>query len=131
MGDSDKANAKRVVRDLSWHAVAAYKPQPPFTVDNCEIVPNPVCGAPYTSQITVTVPGATIQSVDVDYRSVSDSGSWTDLYEGTFTCPSLQSAVTKLIRALITTSQGVSYCEAKYLPVYQPPGCGGGGGGFN
>jgi hypothetical protein len=115
MGTTSSNNAKRVVRDQSWDAVAANRPLP--SVPKCQIrIEFNFCDGPYASQsITAWLPGYTVTYADYDW-SLNGTG-WMDLYEGGLTCPSLTTNSAFWARAILTLSTGqISICTISVGP---------------
>ena len=125
LGNSTHANAKRVVRDLSWDVVAAYRPKPPPLACNGVSEFHYCAGNSAVWTITATLPGYTVTNADYDVQ-INGSGGWIDIYEGALTCPSVTlDHVFAIGRAILETQYGTSECTI-YVPEWNCPGPGGG-----
>lgn len=119
-GSNLHANAKRIVKDISWDVVAAYRPV--LTVQAC----NPIFEFRYCNgdagvyALTAELPGYSVSSIDVDIQ-VGGTGPWIDIYEGSNTCPSTNITFWSLARMILYTAYGTSECTV-YVPA---PNCGG------
>ncbi|MDJ0709586.1 MAG: hypothetical protein QNJ14_04305 [Woeseiaceae bacterium] len=119
MGSSTHANAKRVVRDLSWNAVAAYKPVP--LPEDCVLTVTQWCNndSPQASA-TPTVPGFTMTGIDVEY-TLSGSNNWYPVYEGNPTCPIYNppSTFMNIVRATVEiVGAHVLECTVQVFPIW-------------
>ena len=124
------SDAVDVITTNSWDVVSKYRPQSAPPQEECSFQFTPQCGEPFSGIISPIYSGTgTVTNIDIDF-SQGGTGNWNDLYEGSQTCPGFMSNTYNLFRAIIETTQGITYCEAGYQFVYQPGGCGTGGGGI-
>ena len=123
-GNSLHSNAKDVVKNLSWNAVAAYRPVPQLA-QNCNIrfELGHCDGSTAVGTITATLPGYSVTFADYDVQI--NGGSWIDIFEGILTCPVLNvgRGGSMIGRAILETPSGTSQCTVN-IPTSR---CGGGG----
>lgn len=118
---SSESDVVRLIDDDSWGVVSLYREPPP---PDCTLVVQPQScdSAPFVNySATATLPEPyDILNVDIDVR-IGQTGVWTDIYEGVFTCPSYTTVFQSLVRAFVQTQFGDSSCEVLVIPPNCPP----------